>query len=203
MMSAPCIDTALQQALAAPEGEQSLQRFIAVFHRKHPTLLIVEHGAPEQRLTAMLIQYCSLLPILLEEARGVSARDEQASDFDQLHSIIAAFFSSLEPKRLEFGILGILDKVYFGHRLLEEWHDRRKLTTRCTALSWDTSLSNLLVHTLIGDAYANELDAAVLEIIEKQPRAFETLKASGHTFQQSPPYPCLASRHGVRLSWAH
>lgn len=201
-MSAPCIDTALNQALAAPDGEQSLQRFIAVFHRKHPALLIVEHGAPEQRLTAMLIQYCSLLPILLEEARGASARDDQVSDFDQLHSIISAFFSSLEPKRLKFGILGILDKVYFGHRLLEEWHDRRKVVTHSTTLSWDTSLSNLLVHTLLGDGYANELDAAVLEIIEKQSRAFETCRASGQTLQQAPPYPCLASRHGVRLSWA-
>lgn len=201
-MSTPCIDTALDQALAAPEGAQSLQRFIAVFHRKHPSLFIVEHGVPEQRLTAMLIQYCRLLPILLEEARGLANRDGRAADFDSLHSIAAAFFSSLEPKRLEFGILGILDKVYFCHRLLEEWHDRRKLITQQAALSWDTSLSNLLVHTLIGDAYANELDAAVLEIIEKQPRAFDPVRASGQTIHQAPPYPCLASRHGVRLSCA-
>lgn len=199
-MSTPCIDNALDQALAAPEGEQSLQRFIAVFHRKHPTLLIVEHGRPEQRLAAMLIQYCRLLPILLDEARGVAARSNSVTGFEPLHDIVVAFFSSLEPKRLEFGILGILDKVYFGHRLLEEWHDRRRLVTRCTALSWDTSLSNLLVHTLIGDDYANELDAAVLEIIEKQPRAFKGASATG--MSQQPPYPCLASRHGVRLSWA-
>lgn len=201
-MSKPCIDNALDQALAAPEGAQSLQRFIAVFHQKHPALLVVEHGTPEQRLAAMLIQYCRLLPILLDEARGVAAQSSSVTEFEPLHDIVVAFFSSLEPKRLEFGILGILDKVYFGHRLLEEWHDRRRLVTRCTALSWDTSLSNLLVHTLIGDDYANELDAAVLEIIEKQPRAFKAPSAPGVSQQQQQPYPCLASRHGVRLSWA-
>lgn len=201
-MSTPCIDNALNQALAAKEGEQSLQRFIAVFHRKHPTLLVVEHGTPERRLTAMLIHYCRLLPILLEEARNVTANDENAGDFDPLYDLVAEFFSSLEPGRLAFGILGILDKVYFGHRLLEEWHDRRRLHTQCAALSWDTSLSNLLVHTLIGDAYANELDAAVMEIIEKQPPSFDTTGARGKSRQQQPPYPCLASRHGVRLSWS-
>lgn len=201
-MSTPCIDNALDQALAATEGEQSLQRFIAVFHRKHPALLVVEHGTPERRLTAMLIQYCRLLPILLEEARNVTANDENAGDFDPLYDLVAEFFSSLEPGRLAFGILGILDKVYFGHRLLEEWHDRRRLHTQCAALSWDTSLSNLLVHTLIGDAYANELDAAVMEIIEKQPPSFDTTGARGKSRQQQPPYPCLASRHGVRLSWS-
>ena len=198
-MSTPCIDNALDQALAATEGELSLQRFIAVFHRKHPTLLVVEHGTPEQRLSAMLIQYCRLLPILLEEARNVAANDKNANQFDTVYDLIAAFFSGLEPGRLDFGVLGILDKVYFGHRLLEEWHDRRRLHTQCTALSWDTSLSSLLVHTLIGDAYANELDAAVMEIIEKQPPSFDTV---GKSRQQQPPYPCLASRHGVRLSWS-
>lgn len=201
-MSTPCITNTLDQALTAPEGEQSLQRFIAVFHRKHPALLMVEHGTPEQRLTDMLIQYCRLLPILLDEARGVAAQDNRVTAFKPLHEIVVAFFSSLEPKRLEFGVLGILDKVYFGHRLLEEWHDRRRLVTRCASLSWDTSLSNLLVHTLIGDAYANELDAAVLEIINKQPRAFDVTNARGISRQQQEPYPCLASRHGVRLSWA-
>lgn len=201
-MSTPCIDNALDQALAATEGKQSLQRFIAVFHRKHPALLVVEHGKPEQRLTAMLIQYCRLLPILLEEARNVTANDKNAADFDPLYGLVAEFFSSLEQRRLAFGILGILDKVYFGHRLLEEWHDRRRLHTQCAWLSWDMSLANLLVHTLIGDAYANELDAAVMEIIEKQSPSNSGASVTEKSRQQHQPYPCLASRHGVRLSWS-
>ncbi|WP_028670338.1 hypothetical protein [Saccharospirillum impatiens] len=201
-MSTASIDKALDQALGATEGEQSLQRFIAVFHRKHPHLLIVEHGSLERRLTAMLIQYCRLLPILLDEAKSVTGRHSSASDFDALHGIVEAFFSSLEPKRLTFGVLGILDKVYFGHRLLEEWHDRHRLDTHRTALSWDTSLSNILVHTLIGDGYANELDAAVRDVIDTQPRKEGDTIDAKKIRHPAPPFPCLASRHGVSLAWS-
>jgi len=193
------INAILDQALAAPEGEQSLHRFIAIFHQKHPALLVVEHGSPEQRLCAMLVQYCQLLPILIEEARWVAARDNCSAEFRQLHTVVGSFFSGLEARRLEFGILGILDKVYFGHRLLEEWHDRRRLVTRGAALSWDTSLANILAHTLIGDTYANELDDAVLEMMEAWPQLHA---GSGRQpYSSEAPCPCVAARHGVCLSW--
>jgi hypothetical protein len=192
-------NTILDKALAAPEGEQNLQRFIAVFNQKHPALLIIKQGSPVQRLTAMLVQYSQLLPILIEEARWVAARDHCAAEFSQLHTVVGTFFSGLEARRLEFGILGILDKVYFGHRLLEEWHDRRRLVARGAALSWDTSLANLLAHILIGDTYANELDAAVLEMMEAWPQLHSGIGAQPYTSEA--PCPCLAARHGVYLSW--
>lgn len=202
-MSSSRINAVLNNALEAPDSQTSLQRFLGKFYQKHPNVFLVEHGEPNERLAAMLHQYVRLLPVLLAEADEVCGSLGRTPAMAQLTAILDQFFAAIDPQRLEYGMVGVLDKVYFGQRLLEELHDRLRLQQGRPLLSWDMALANLMVHTLIGDAYANRLDLAGMEIIDGLPGLAGPL-ANGDTSVADPdrPWPCLAQRHGLKMVFA-
>lgn len=192
------INRALQQAMNAPDGDQNLARFISTFQRKHPHLLSVEDGRLEQRLSTFLTDYVRLLPVLLVELDQacLSLRLEVASQ--QLLAILDQFIAAIEPGRFDYGLVGVLDKLYFGHRLVEELHDHLFMHQGLPMLSWDTTLANLLVHTLIGDNYATRLDLTALEIVDHLPKLDADTPAV--TTNVATPWPCLIREHGLKLS---
>ena len=192
------INRALQQALSAPASAQNLARFIATFQRKHPFLLNVEKGELDAQLNALLTDYVQLLPVLLVELDQACEHNHCAPASRQLLAILDQFFAAIEPARFDYGLVGVLDKVYFGHRLVEELHDRLKLSSGRPLLSWDTNLANLLMHTLIGDGYANRLDLTAQEIIADLPVEHD----HSDTAQPQPAaadWPCLVKEHGMSL----
>ena len=202
-MSSSHINTVLNNALDAPDSQTSLKRFLDKFYQKHPNVFIVEHGEPEERLSAMLHQYVLLLPILLAEANTICDSLERSPAMAQLSAILDQFFAAIDPQRLDYGMVGVLDKVYFGQRLLEELHDRLRLHSGRPLLSWDMALANLMVHTLIGDAYANRLDLAGMEIIDGLPGlAGPVDKVDTLVTDPDRPWPCLAQRHGLKMVFA-
>ncbi|MFG1495769.1 hypothetical protein ABMA57_03970 [Saccharospirillum sp. HFRX-1] len=190
------INRALQQALNAPDGAQNMARFIATFQRKHPQLLTAEQGDIEHRLSEFLTDYVRLLPVLLVEVDQACQSLDIASVSQQLLIILDQFFAAIEPSRFDYGLVGVLDKVYFGHRLVEELHDQLLMRHGQPLISWDTTLANLLVHTLIGDSYATRLDMTAQEIVGYLPAADSaaTPGTNGHIH-----WPCLVHEHGLRL----
>jgi len=191
------INRALQQALNAPEGAQNMARFIATFQRNHPQLLAAEQGDIDHRLAEFLTDYVRLLPVLLVEVDQACQSLNIASVSQQLLIILDQFFAAIEPSRFDYGLVGVLDKVYFGHRLVEELHDQLLMRHGQPLISWDTTLANLLVHTLIGDSYATRLDMTAQEIVGYLPAADRAAPsdANGHIH-----WPCLVHEHGLRLS---
>lgn len=197
-MSSRRIDTVLQEAINASGGQASLQRFLDKFCQKHPNVIVVAHGQPDERLSAMLQQYIQLLPMLLSEADNLCRTMDREPAMAQLEAILDQFFAAIDPQRLEYGMVGVLDKVYFGQRLLEELHDRFRVQCGRPLLSWDMALANLIVHTLIGDAYANRLDMAGMEIIDSLPGLAEPI-AARKIPEPDQDWPCLANRHGLKM----
>jgi len=190
------INRALQQALNAPDGAQNMARFIATFQRKHPQLLKVEQGDIDHRLSEFLTDYVRLLPVLLVEVDQACQSLSIASASQQLLIILDQFFAAIEPSRFDYGLVGVLDKVYFGHRLVEELHDQLLMQCGQPMISWNTMLANLLVHTLIGDSYATRLDMTAQEIVGYLPSTDKApaSQATGHIH-----WPCLVNEHGLSL----
>ncbi|WP_157954419.1 hypothetical protein [Saccharospirillum mangrovi] len=191
------ISRALQQAMNAPDGAQNLSRFIATFQRKHPQLLSVDDGRLEQRLSAFLTDYARLLPVLLVELDQACHTLRCGAASQQLLAILDQFIAAIEPARFDYGLVGVLDKLYFGHRLVEELHDQLLMHQGQPMLSWDTTLANLLIHALIGDSYATRLDLTAQEIVDHLPKidAEAPISVSGASH-----WPCLIREHGLKLS---
>ena len=55
----------------------------------------------------------------------------------------------------------LLDKAYFAHRLIEEVNDHYLIKTGSTLIPMNMTWANLIIHSILGDSFANELDTIV------------------------------------------
>ncbi len=76
------------------------------------------------------------------------------------------FFEPLELSAGRNGLLALVDEAYLAHRLIEEVNDRVMMASGLPLAPMDMTLSNIIVHDLLGDEFANQLDLAVHYSIE-------------------------------------
>lgn len=111
------------------------------------------------------------------------------------------------------GMTALLGEAYLCHRLMEEINDR--FIGRCgmPMAPVDLTMSNLIVHQLIGEPFANELDMAVqfaLEICASNEQAFESNhfldyiagKKDRGDLNILDDWPCLAEEKAICLEFS-
>lgn len=92
--------------------------------------------------------------------------DSGVSDyFDPILTTIEEFFvHPPEPLRGYDGLFASMTQTYLAHRLIEEINDRFISFCGSTLLPMDMTRSNLIIHHLIGEPLANQLDE-ILQLI--------------------------------------
>ncbi|MFO7705624.1 MAG: hypothetical protein R6V43_10910 [Halopseudomonas sp.] len=143
--------------------------------------------------------YIGVVPDTLEAAQAVADSANMHAQLMPVLKVAEAFF--LQPPDLPVdhqGMLALLDEAYLVHRLVEEINDRYIVHGGEPLLPLDTTRANLIVHQLLGDAFANQLDLVVNVAVEGL--APESLFRS-HTFDDF--RHIVAQRGGVALwqSW--
>lgn len=196
-MPSHSLHLALNKALEASENADHLARCVERFHQQNPGRLTSQHCETVQSLGQMLIHYVQLLPAMIEEFHQCCQHPQIQRSVGRLTTIISEFFEAIDPQRFHYGLIGILDKAYFGHRLLEEFHDQLRLQTGQPLTQWDLALANLIVHSLIGDEYANRLDMAVMEVIDSLD--FSIVDWSSERTAMTDDFHCLAMHHGLSM----
>lgn len=126
----------------------------------------------EAVLTDFVLRYLDHVPNCLDALRAVtrpaSIRDCTGRFLDTAADIFLKPVDSAHPR----GILTLLKRAYLVHRLFEELNDR--FLSRCGTplVPVDLTQPNLLMHELIGESSANELDrrveATVKDLLAKE-----------------------------------
>ena len=81
--------------------------------------------------------------------------------------IVEDFF--LHPPELtqdHKGLEALIDEAYLAHRLFEEINDRLMMKIGGPLAPMDMTRSNIIIHSLLGEEFANQLDLAVHYSIE-------------------------------------
>ena len=121
---------------------------------------------PEERATETLlnfvIAYIEHVPSFLEAARDIT----ESANLQPLTTPILALAENyfIKPPEIVSGHVGLdelMDEAYLAHRLMEEVNDRLMMRTGVPLLPMDMTMSNIVIHSLIGEPFANELDDAV------------------------------------------
>lgn len=146
-----------QGSLRAWLGEQVAQLHPAITPGDNPlnTLLSFAEG------------YIAEVPDTLEAAQAVADSAGMRAQLLPVMKVAEAFF--LQPPDLPAdhqGMLALLDEAYLVHRLVEEINDRYIAHGGEPLLPLDTTRANVIVHQLLGDAFANQLDMAVATAVE-------------------------------------
>jgi hypothetical protein len=172
----------------------------------------IDGDQPEQRLADFVEHYIRFIP---SEMPAISKLSHQAGTdlyIQPLLVIIADFFFTppSASENEQEGLHLLLGAAYVGNRLFAEINDNYvSYSPQLPILSHDLTTANLLVHTLLGETFGNELDNIIeLTLKRMQPKA---AVFSSDTFKQhikerlaqqgeSQPWPCLAAENGIHLA---
>ncbi len=108
----------------------------------------------------------------------------------------------------EEGLEAHMYQAYLAHRLLEELNDVMSARYNCPVIPVDMTRSNLIVHHIIGEPFANQIDGAIQLLNDKLVGAIqndnslqEKLKVYTSSLSNDPVtrYPCLTESSNIRL----
>ncbi|NNM51417.1 MAG: hypothetical protein HKM02_04220 [Pseudomonadales bacterium] len=144
----------IQRAVALPthEGVQALLRFVRIYIDHVPRLIDALGGAAEESgVVAQLAPLVNLMEDFLLQGSGL--RPDQRF---------------LEE---------VLDEAYLAHRLVDSMNNLYRMMYGKDLLKLDMMSANLIVHALIGEPFAHELDELAEETARglMQGQHFETM----------------------------
>ena len=136
----------------------------------HP-LLALPSSHPRAALVGFVTRYMSTLPELLDALAIELQHPPTSAALRPITALIEGYFLGPQPTAGSVPGCGsetiaILDRAYLSYRLLEEINDRLRTCAGRPLLAIDMNFANLMVHELLGEDFANQLDLAVHFAIE-------------------------------------
>ena len=158
--------TLIREAIAQARAEEAQTHQLATFLAAtapglHGAIALPEEN-PEKVLLEFIVRYIEHVPDFLQTLDDLMHSCGLREHGRVFITIAEDFF--LQPRELVRqcgGLRGLIDEAYFAHRLMEEVNDRLILLCGVPLTPVDTTLANIVVHDLLGETYANQLDLAV------------------------------------------
>lgn len=121
------------------------------------------HDQAADLLADFIARYIEQVPNFIEAITNIAQEAGIYDGVEPLLNIACDYF--LSPPDIVNGnshLETLLDEAYLAHRLLEEMNDRFIGYCGIPLAPMDMTRANIIVHELIGEPFANELDQAVL-----------------------------------------
>jgi len=156
------IGALIAQANSEQQHGWALEKFLrAKASSLHRSINTVETD-PVESLIGFVRNYINSSPIDLAEFKRNTIEAHIEAETEPLFNIATDYFlKPLELTEKHTGLLMLMDAAYLSHRLLEEVNDHFLANSNITLCSSDNTQANLIMHALIGEEFANELDTAV------------------------------------------
>jgi hypothetical protein len=161
----------MRENIDAAHREESrngvLLHFLAtVAPRLHRTIRFTGER-PAQNLIEFIGDYIQQVPDFIEAVNAYLDNTAETPAEHELITIAVDFFLQAPTQsELHTGLLALVDKAYFAHRLIEELSDRVLIRCGVGLMPVDMTLSNIVIHDILGEEYANQLDLAVHFAVE-------------------------------------
>lgn len=157
---------ALRERISLAEQQETIESTLRAWLQGrvptlHPAIAAVgDHDV--EKLMRFVRGYIGQVPGVLEAALAVATKARIGPQLLPIMKVAETFF--LQPPDLPSdhrGLLALLDEAYLAHRLLEEVNDLYLAHGGGQLVPLDTTRASLIVHHLLEDPFANELDALV------------------------------------------
>ena len=170
---------------------------------------------PAGALLDFIIRYIEHVPNFIDAIDGLT-RAAGIYEYSSFFLGLAEEFFVNPPAVLQNknGLNALMAEAYLAHRLIEEVNDR--ILGRCgiPLAPMDMTRSNLIVHELIGEPYANELDFVVFYATESHMNKESTMdNPAFHNYVEEhkkhgwkaelDQWPCLAEDLSISLTFEH
>lgn len=175
----------------------------------HRSINLKGHN-PQKVLKDFVFTYVDRAPDFMDAAVDIAYKVGLEKHVTPVMKIAEAFFlSPPEQIQKQEGFDALLNESYLAHRLVEEVNDHYILHIGKALIPFNTMTANLIAHQLIGETFANKLDAIVhhtmahfmessifnTESVSKYRQALENPRLI-MAWQQ---WPCFSRQCGIEL----
>ncbi len=127
-----------------------------------PGSVVVDGYQPATSLFQFAVEYIEMAPRLVECVDACAREAGITELFQPFIDAATRYFTQPSVLLVRYdGLDGLLIRAYLCHRLMEEIHDNNRSTRASELIDLEATRANLLVHELIGEPFANELDDAI------------------------------------------
>lgn len=189
-MRLDAVNEIINQAKAVEFRSRYLQRTLTTQSWQLPELISVDADPAAPQLLNFIIDYIELAPQTLACIANSAKRVgldylfqpflQTAMDYFMRPAIILNFNTGLD---------GLMIRAYQCHRLIEELYENNRSLRNSKICELESTQANLLVHHLIGEPFANEIDESVIYTMSKLVRM--------------PEYYNLDLAHYIESAWGH
>lgn len=179
----------------------------------HMSIQLPEQN-PGASLVEFIVAYIENVPNFIDAVRDITLQ-ANIQDYAETYLKLAEDFF-LKPREVvaaHVGLRELLDQAYLAHRLMEEVNDRFMLRSSIPLVPMDMTMSNLIVHSLIGEPFVNELDEAVQFTVERMMmkesvyeseefKAYVKAHKNNQWENELSSWPCLTDQLAIRLQLA-
>lgn len=203
----------IRSTKAQPLHQQALLSLITEQMPKLHNAIHLPQNNPSGALMDFVIRYIEHVPNFIDAIGGLT-RAAGIYEYASIFLNLAEDYFVSPPNKIKQhdGLGALLDEAYLAHRLFEEVNDRVLARCGIPLAPMDMTRSNLIVHQLIGEQFANELDFIVFYATESHMKdeslmdnpAFhqyvEDHKKHGWKAELDR-WPCLADDLSINLSF--
>lgn len=166
-MSMEIIRQQIRHAIADESSSHLLQHALASRAGQVARIVDLPAEQPAEKLLEFVVRYIDDVPAMLQDLQN-AALEAGLNHYVQPVIRIATGFFTLPPKEVgaESGLVHLMYKAYLAQRLIEEVNETYICRVGQPMVPMDMTLSNVIIHTLIGEPFANDLDKLVSLAVE-------------------------------------
>ena len=210
MMNTEALQQLIQKSVA--EEQQTGQLHQLLQQRLDTVERIVQLPEVEalERLYEFVIRYIQQVPQMLEDLHQGAVEAGLLNYVSPILEVVEGFFMA-PPEELhkETGLAALMDEAFLAHRLFEEVNDTYIMRVGQPMIPFDMTMSNVIVHSLISEPFANELEHVVMiatkgifgeeNAYEKNDKflAFMNKKENDNLVQIAQHWPCMSTQMGL------
>lgn len=204
----------IASVLESEAGQHELDQIVSALVPRLHDAIQLPGKAPQQALQQFVVRYVRNVPEFLQTLQQLFTEAGLEADGQTFLNIATDYFTQPpDGARPANSLYGLIDAAYLAHRLIEEINDRLLMLCGRPLTRMDMTLSNIVVHDILGDNFANQLDLAVHYAVEV---LFDPAKVSQHTallkslarqdsrwqaFEDQ--WPCLAGESAIRFDFKY
>ena len=163
-----------------------------------------------ERLYEFVIRYIEQVPQMLEDLHQGAIEAGLLNYVSPILEVVEGFFMA-PPEELnkESGLAALMDEAFLAHRLFEEVNDTYIMRVGQPMIPFDMTMSNVIIHSLIGEPFANELEQVVMVAAKgifgeekayegnEKFLAFMDKKDNDNLIQIAQRWPCMSTQMGL------
>lgn len=210
MMNTEMLQQVIQKSVAQEQETGQLHQLLQ--QRLETIERIIELPEVEalERLFEFVVRYIEQVPQMLEDLHHGAVEAGLLKYVSPILEVVDGFFMA-PPKELESesGLVALMDEAFLAHRLFEEVNDTYIMRVGQPMIPFDMTMSNVIVHSLISEPFANELEQVVMvatkgifgeeKAYEENEKflAFMDKKENDNLFQIAQRWPCMSTQMGL------